>query len=58
MKHGAQQVMERIMMEDRTDNEDYNVDDVLYVLSNPQKKDNRCTNIADAVPTLSRIRYT
>jgi len=32
--------------------EDYNVDDVLYVLDNPQK---RCANIAGAIPTRSRI---
>jgi len=36
--------------------EDCNVDDVLYVLGNPQKR-HRCTNIAGAIPTRSRIRY-
>ena len=33
------EIIEQIMMEDRRDIEDYNIDDVMYVLGNPQKRD-------------------
>ena len=33
------EIIEQIMMEDRRDIEDYNIDDVMYVLGNPEKRD-------------------
>jgi len=38
--------------------EDCNVDDMLYVLGNSQKRDIGVWNIAGAIPTRLRIRYT